>query len=155
MLWIQYSAMGDEDFKVGLVQVVIFRIGKLVAPYPVGAFDISPDGVGLIFHNGTIDNDDDDDGSGEEFDDSGDNSSADVEPNDLPPIGEEQLNSAFPIDINEYDAVHSTSTLGPQMDAPRGHLIPRAGPMGRQPIRDNCTLCVTSKSRVHLTRKTC
>jgi len=72
MLWIQYHSPKKQE--TAFVQDTTAEIASLLAPYPVGAFDIGSYGVGLVFHNGLIDVDDQEDvnySSGPEHDSDG------------------------------------------------------------------------------------
>jgi len=81
MLWIQYEAY--EKLDLSLLNDMVTRVASLVAPHPVGAFDDSPIGLGLVFHNGVIDPNDDRCNSDEDIDDN-EQDSSDVEQSFVP-----------------------------------------------------------------------
>jgi hypothetical protein len=52
MLWVRYEAHETYDFS--FLQEIATKLAALVPSFPVGLYDQGPFGVGLIFHNGVI-----------------------------------------------------------------------------------------------------
>jgi hypothetical protein len=103
MLWIQYQTneKGDTSFILEFVETMAL----LIAPFPVGVYNIGTNGLGLVFHNGVMDVGNRDDGGDESVDDDGDSHSDGEElrehmENDVGSAGSESL-----IDANDGETL--------------------------------------------------
>jgi hypothetical protein len=102
MLWIEYDSTPSCD--IAVLRNILERVAKIVTPFPVAAYDVQEDGIGVLVHDGFYPGYDDDSSA------TSSSLSRDISPSGWVDVGPDV--GLIPLEMAAMEGVVSTTPAG-------------------------------------------